>query len=151
MRKVVADSPAAVRGYLTFDWTGGRDHPDPKDPDAPPGGVIARALADGLARAGLKPIDQVDHDSSYGWDFNVRADDVRIWLMLQKSDRWLLISEPRPTLWRRLVGPRLDTDTPHRRVCEVLDQVVAAIPEISAPRWYSEKEFEERGSGSEHP
>jgi hypothetical protein len=70
--------------------------------------------------------------------------------MLQRSDRWLVITKAEVPFFKRLVGKKSDEGV-HRRVCEALHTAARSIPGVSDIRWFSEEEFLQQRPGADAP
>ena len=137
----------AVRGFVIFET----DHPGRKAEGGalPPGRLLAEAIAAKLRRAGVDLASGVSEHDAYGWCFTVKHSGIAIWCMLQRSDTWLLISEPRRTLLDRLRGRAFESS--HRAVCKALDRAARSLDAVRGVRWYTRGEFEAGVAGAEHP
>ena len=92
-----------LRTYTTFE----ADFPDDAEFEEAgeikrPGGLgIARVLCQMLQDRGFK-VSEPEQHSFYGWAFVVRDEDLAFWFLLQFPGPWLLLSQNRTSLFRRL-------------------------------------------------
>ena len=115
-----------------------------------PGREIAEALAQRVSAADPDiKADRVDQHSSYGWQFELSLQGVRVWCMLQlpgysvEADgraTFVLVTEARRSFFSRLVGGEREIPE-HRRICEVLDGAARATPGVTNARWYTRDEY----------
>ena len=89
-----------------------------------------RAISEQFRKAGCR-ISGFDQHSYYGWTFNVTIPGKRCWLLLQRSDRWLLqVNDPPLIFGKQRFASFLD-------VCR---KCLEAVPEVSSVRWMTRKE-----------
>lgn len=110
---------------------------------------LANAIAQQLSRDSIGIVEPVTVQGSYGWAFMAQHARTRVWCMLQRSDGWLLITEPRRTLLDRLHGSSFKAD--HAAFCLALDTALRRIPGVTDMRWLTRREFERRAPGGKHP
>jgi len=135
-----------VRSFMTFETPVGQ----PDNPAEIAGRALAISLAQGLSERGLVIHESVDEHDSYGWYFVAGPPEQPVWCMVQRSDRWLVITKPEIPFLERLFGKRVDPEA-HHRLCQVLHAAAQAIPGVSDIRWFSEKEFQQNASGAPTP
>ncbi len=99
---------------------------------APDGEALMRAISEQLREVGHF-ISGFDQHSFYGWTFEVVIPGKRCWLLLQRSDRWLLQVNDPPLIFGK---PRFAS------FLDVCRKCLVAVPEISSVRWMTRKEFE---------
>ena len=103
----------------------------------------------GQLRARGFTITPVARHDSYGWYAEVSVDRGVIWIMLQMSDNWLLITRPIAPILRRVL--RSISQTEHQRVCEAIHNVLAADARFESIRWYTPEDFQNKLRGSAQP
>lgn len=113
--------------------------------DEPPGRIVAEQVARALRASGVSITRPVTVHDSYGWAFEVELTGVRIWLMVQRSDQWLLITQTRRSLVDRLL--RRTYETAHRAVADTLDQALHGPLGATDVKWYTRAQFESQASG----
>jgi hypothetical protein len=109
------------------------------------GQLIAQAIAAALTREGRCSVDPVEAHGSYGWEFDACHGGTRVRCLLQRSDAWLLITEPRRPLADRLNHQPFEPD--HASICEALDAAVRRIPGVTDIGWMTLEEFRAGPSG----
>jgi hypothetical protein len=139
-----------VRNFVTFDSTFEDDMVlgEQGEMAAPPGKNVMSWLRDELQSADLK-CSGVDAHSFYGWSFDVVEGTQTVWCMLQRSDCWLLISEPRRGFVDWIRGRRYEAL--HERVLEAIESALRSSAKISGVQRVTQDEFAaaarpERGS-----
>lgn len=81
-----------------------------------------------------------------GWAFTLEHDGGRVWCTLQRSDAWVLITEPRRTvLDRQRARP---SRAGHAAVCAALDATLRHLPGLCGLRWLTQAEYRERSGGA---
>ena len=138
-----------MRNVMTFDGDFSNEPGGSASEEAPPGKDIAELFKAALVQIGLTASAVEDHDS-YGWAFTVKDDKNSIWIMLQLSDNWLLITQAHMPFLNRIFGGS-SSDTIHRRVCEALHSTASGEKRIRNIRWYSLEEFQSKGPGAGSP
>jgi len=106
--------------------------------------LVAKAIADLLNSDALRatlPVgaSRLSAHGSYGWEFDAIHAATRIRCLVQRSDAWLLITEPRRPLIDRLRKRPYEAD--HARVCTALDLAVRRLPGASDFSWMTLEEF----------
>jgi hypothetical protein len=106
--------------------------------------VVAKAIAAALNDAASDrghPVSasEVSAHGSYGWEFDAIHNLTRVRCLVQRSDAWLLITEPRRPLLDRLRKRPFETD--HARVCAALDLAVRSLPGASQLEWTTLEAF----------
>jgi hypothetical protein len=109
------------------------------------GQLVAAAIAAGLAAPGPFSVEPLAAHGDFGWEFDVVYGATRIRCLLQRSDAWLLITEPRRDLADRRQDNPFEAD--HAHVCAELDRVVRALPAASDLQWMTLEEFRAGPSG----
>ena len=114
---------------------------------------MAKSVTEALVReleAGGGPctVEPVAPHGTYGWEFFAVHGGTRIWCLLQRSDAWLLITEPRRALVDRLHHSPFETD--HRIVCDALDAAVRRLAGVTDVRWMTLEEFHAGSSRTRH-
>ena len=81
--------------------------------------------------------------SSYGWEFDFEFINNTFICVIQsyESGQWLLICEPRKSIWWRRFLKNDDQST--RRALLLIHEAISSNAMFSNFRWYSEKQFEE--------
>jgi hypothetical protein len=93
------------RDFVTFD----AEFPDDAQWDeqgnalVPGGRAVAEAIKDKLQERAVSCSDVAQH-SFYGWAFDVKSENSRVWCLLQTGDAWLLLLEERKSLMKRFFG-----------------------------------------------
>ena len=114
-------------------------------PLVPGGRRVTEALHDALESLGLQCTPVVQH-SFYGWRFEFERDGRMFTCIVQsfEDDQWLLICEPRRSIWPKLTGRR-DYSTVGMALT-TLHEVLTCDTRISNLRWHQREAFEKGGS-----
>ena len=100
-----------------------------------PGLNVATELSEMLRKAGYA-VEPPEPHSYYGWSFIVRADDRRIWIMIQGGNDWILLSEDESTLMSWIWPSRGKT---HENVMNSLEAGLARDPRFGPRTWYRDR------------
>jgi len=92
-----------------------------------------------VIRDGRCTVDPVEAHGNYGWEFDACVGATRVRCLLQRTDAWLLIIEPRRALADRLAHQAFESDL--ASVCDALDAAVRGIPGVTDLRWRTLEEF----------
>jgi hypothetical protein len=137
----------AVRSFVTFDVV-----IEEAEPDTAGERMIARNLTEYVAlhlrTRGFATTPVAEHDS-YGWYAEVTVEGGVIWIMLQRSDHWLMITRPIVPLLRRPF--RTMRESEHQRVSEAIHGGLLMDNRFQNVRWYTRDEFDAHGAGSTQP
>lgn len=117
-------------------------------PIVPDGKAIANAISTGLMSVGLKCSDPQEH-SFYGWEFEVKSDDICVSCLLQNPDPWLLMTEIHDSFINRFLVRNRDDH--QRKILGEIHRVLENDRRFSAIKWLTEQEFDRKASGSETP
>jgi hypothetical protein len=115
------------------------EFPDPEweaaaeDDDLPAGRPIAEWLRSRLVAAGF-PCTDVENHESFGWDFDAGRGPATVWCLLQSPGPWLLIAEPRVSLWDRIRGR---SGTGGADVLRAIRALLAGDPRVKSPVWFT--------------
>jgi hypothetical protein len=135
----------AQRNVLVFECVG---FGSPEWHDTREGVRVAQLLAQALAVAlnaaastAEAPVTaaEVAARGAYGWEFDAIHGLTRVRCLVQRSDAWLLITEPRRPLLDRLRKRPFETE--HARVCDALDLAVRSLPGTSQLEWMTLEAF----------
>lgn len=131
-----------MKNFATFDAAfPDRPETDPEGEVVRAGGYeLAVAIAQLLATI-LPVVDRPKEHSWYGWQIAASDHDRQYWLMLQRSDQWLLIAEDRTGLLRRM---RSSTRLP--AILEKLARRFAEDRRFSNVSWLTKEDFEKGAS-----
>jgi len=134
-----------LRTYTTFnaDFPEDAEFEDGGDIKRPGGLGIARVLCQMLQGRGFK-VSEPEQHSFYGWAFIVRVEDLAFWFLLQFPGPWLLLSQNRTSLFRRLFSSR--SVSHHRRILETLNDSLVHDNRFREIKWFSKEQFEEVSS-----
>ena len=130
------------RNFVTFDWPS--ENPDEHEVDGevvPGGRSIMEFVHRAIQSAGFSVSPVGQHDS-YGWYFEANVGEVTVWSMLQFSEPWLLISEVRQPLLRRIF--RRPSDTGLTELCEAIHNLLSRSPMASNLQWFTRDEFNQK-------
>ena len=130
------------RNFVSFDWPSEPHEEQEVDGEVVPAGrpIMARIRA-ALGTKGFEVSAVAQHDS-YGWYFESNRDGVTVWSMLQYSDPWLLISEARHSVWRRLLNKT--PQQPLGDVCNAIHEYLSNTSESTGIQWFSRSEFQSK-------
>ena len=124
-----------LKSYVTFDSDISRE----SGGGVPPGREIAELVSRQLAARGFQNSDVREHDS-YGWYWEATKRGVKTWIMVQRSDQWLLITRPLMGFLGTLL--RASPHDEHREVSDALAEILESDGRFQNVRWYSREEFE---------
>jgi hypothetical protein len=129
----------AQRNFVTFEWP--TEDPDGREVggEVVPGGrPIMEGVQQAVQSAGyvVSPVGQ--HDS-YGWYFDAASGDDVVWSMLQYSEPWLLISDAKRPLLRRMLGR--PSDAALSDLCRVIHGYLSQSPLAGNVQWFTSEEF----------
>jgi len=124
-----------LKSHATFETDISRD----SGGAAPPGREITEFLSRQLVARGFQSSDVREHDS-YGWYLEATNRGARTWIMVQRSDQWLLIARPLMGFLDALL--RRPPDEGHRQVRDTLAEILENDGRFRNVRWYSREEFE---------
>jgi hypothetical protein len=129
-----------VRNFVDFDWIG-------ESSSEPAGSEIAEDLRSALEAQGFN-CDAPLPRSEYGWEVSCTRDSARLLMVVQKSDRWLVIIERvglRRLLFRKFGVSEL------REACEVVHGHLVDNSRFTNVTWRTREEFEKSRAGSSVP
>lgn len=127
------------RTFVTFNWPGEVPTEQEEDPDAaPPGRSIMEDLRASMA-ALEHNVGPVEPCGSYGWIMELAAQDRVVSLMLQYSEPWLIILEPRLSWIDRLRGRNA-----HQQTVSAAMALQSSLRHASATgiQWFTRDDFE---------
>jgi hypothetical protein len=130
--------------YATFDADFPEDAElaESDDLEHPGGRTIAQVLCEMLRGCGLK-VSEPEQHSFYGWAFIASDDEFAFWFLLQFPGPWLLLSQDKTSLFRRLFSPK--SLSRHRRMLEMLNDAMAHDVRFRNLQWFSKQQFENCG------
>jgi hypothetical protein len=118
-------------------------------PLVPGGGNVAHAIRSAIAGRGLQST-RVEQRSFYGWEFEFVVKDHRFICVIQASETWLLICEPRVSMFQRLFAGSA-SDAAALAVAAIHD-ILQRDGRFSNVRWHFRQEYEKGQSvGTEVP
>ncbi len=103
-----------------------------------PGGLkVCEVLIDAIRGESLWVSDPEQHES-YGWQFTAKFRDTDVWMLLQKTELWLLIIECRSgkSGWFSRTQ-KLSADS-----TKLIHDALKRVPEFSNISWFTRREFE---------
>jgi hypothetical protein len=114
-------------------------------PLVPGGRGVTEALRDALERLGPRCTPLVQH-SFYGWRFEFESDGKQFTCIVQsfEDEQWLLICEPRRSVWHKLISRRDDDNVAVGLTA--IHEVLTSDSRISNVQWHQREEFEKGGS-----
>ena len=111
----------------------------------PPGRALASSLRAALAESLVSG--EIELRGDYGWEFEIRADRYRFNLILQLSDRWLIIIQP----IKRFLGVfGTPTASSTLRCAQAVHQALGELG-ASSLQWFTREEFELSEEGALTP
>jgi len=136
-----------LRTYTTFeaDFPDDAEFVEGGDIRRPGGLGIARVLCQMLESRGFK-VSEPEQHSFYGWAFDVCDEDLAVWFLLQFPGPWLLLSQDRTSLFRRLFSS--GAVSRHRRILEILNDSLVQDNRFREIKWFSKQQFEKGGDRS---
>ena len=128
-----------VRNFATFASRLPDDAVERDDEIVTPGGCnVMTAFAARLRELGYATSEVAQH-SFYGWSFDARGPEGRIWCVLQwAGSPWLLIVQDRRWFFERAF--RAGTFTTMLRLC---DSALRSLDHVSGIEWFTEREYGE--------
>jgi hypothetical protein len=103
------------------------------------GEQVALAIVERALALGAELHEGVTAHRQYGWEFVLGLGGSRAWCLLQRTDAWLLILEPRRSLSER--QHPIDDEGAQARLRELTDAAVRALPQALALRWLTREEL----------
>ena len=139
--------PAEPETYVEFD----AGFPDPEwesgaDDDLPAGRPVAEWLRARLVASGF-PCSEVESHESFGWEFDAGSGATPVWCLLQSPGPWLLIAQPRVSLWARIRGR---SGTGGEDVLRAIRALLEGDPRVKSPVWFTRSGYEARSESIAH-
>lgn len=134
------------RTHATFD----ADFPDDGEWDSdgtplkPPGESVTSVIRAALIGRGIRCSDILQR-CFYGWEFNCDVEGTTFLCVVQTYavDQWLLICEPRRSVWRKLFSQQ-DVDM-LAAGSNTMHNVLTSDTRFTNVRWYYREQFEKEG------
>ena len=140
-----------LRTYSTFraDFSDDGEFSPKGDIVRPSGRAVAYALSQMLREKGWTVSESTQH-SYYGWSFTVQGQKGRIWFLLQGLEDWLLLSQNKSSLLRRMTSASKEE---HRTILADLHGLLTNDPRFRDLRWFTKQEYERdtKSPGSPQP
>ncbi len=139
-----------IRNFITFEADFPEDGVwDESDhPIRPSGKLVAESLRRGLMSEGLECSDVTQH-SFYGWKFDIAFEDSKLECLFQYPEPWLLITEMHTTFWQSFLDRKKENI--HQSSLLKIKSVLQGDSRFRRIRFFSKKEYETKGQGSERP
>ena len=119
------------------------------DSDLAPGKDWAVLLERGVASRGIAIVESVDDYEGYGWEFIARVNEIPISCLLQLSDEWMAIVEPKIPLLKRITGAKANSELD--RFCAALHEAAVSNPAIRSIQWFPTESALRSGKGMPQP
>lgn len=130
-----------VRNFAEFDWS-------EESSSVPPGRELAEILHASFS-AIADSVSVLDQRDDYGWEFDGKVGQTKILVVLQQSDRWLLIVDPIRGLFSRLRG--VDSDDALLHACRAVHAALASREGVAGIQWVTKEELHAGADGSPEP
>ncbi len=130
-----------VRNFAEFDWR------EDSSSD-PPGRELAEVLHASFS-AIADSVSILDQRDDYGWEFDGRIGKVKFLVVLQHSDRWLVVVDPIVGLVGRIRG--VDSTEDLLAACRAVHTALSTREGVTAIHWVTKEELHEGADGSPEP